>query len=83
MATYEDIAKSLQCRLAELTSDVAAIDTGLQSLLSADWEEQDTQLEGQDALESVEKTKLQEISQIRAASRRIEDGAYGICTKCG
>jgi len=80
---HEDIAKALGQRLAELTSHVAEIDEELRSALPADWEEQAAQLEGQDALEGIEKQKLREIQQIRAALQRIADGQYGVCAKCG
>jgi RNA polymerase-binding transcription factor DksA len=80
---YEDIAKTLAARLAELSGHIAEIDEELRSALPADWEEQATQLEGQDALEGIEKQKLKEIQQIRAALQRIEDGRYGVCAKCG
>ena len=80
---YEDIAKALELRLAELSGDIADIDQELRSALPADWEEQATQLEGQDALEGIEKQKLKEIQQIRSALQRIADGRYGICAKCG
>jgi RNA polymerase-binding protein DksA len=80
---HEDIAKAFEQRLAQLSSEVAEIDEELRSALPADWEEQATQLEGQDALEGIERQKLKEIQQIRAALKRIADGGYGICAKCG
>lgn len=83
MTSHEDIASELQRRLAELTQDVAGIDAELQKSLSADWEEQATQLEGQDPLEGIEKSKLEEIRQIREALKRIADGSYGVCAQCG
>lgn len=83
MTTHEDIAKALESRLVELTGHVAEIDSELQSSLPADWEEQATKLEGQDALEGIEKSQLQEIRQIREALRRIAQGGYGVCAKCG
>jgi RNA polymerase-binding protein DksA len=83
MKTHEDIAKALESRLVELTGQISEIDSELHSTLSADWEEQATQLESQDALEGVEKSKLQEVRQIREALRRIEQGSYGVCVKCG
>jgi RNA polymerase-binding transcription factor len=83
MTNYKDIAETLERRLFELTGHVAEIDSELRSSLSADWEEQATQLEGQDALEGIEKSKLQEIRQIRAALQRIAEGSYGVCTRCG
>jgi len=80
---YEEIASRLQRRLAELTGHIAEIDDEMRSALPADWEEQATELEGQDALRGVEKQKLQEIQQIRAALQRIAEGRYGVCVKCG
>ncbi len=83
MTTHDDIAKSLERRLVELSGQVSDIDNELHKLLPADWEEQATQLENQDALEGIEKSKLREIQQIREALRRIEQGGYGVCVKCG
>jgi RNA polymerase-binding transcription factor DksA len=62
---------------------VAELVQEMRTALPADWEEQATQLEGQDALEGIEKQKLKEIQQIHAALQRIADGQYGICAKCG
>ncbi len=83
MTNHKDIAKKLEHRLRELTGHVAEIDSELRSQLAADWEEQATQLEGQDALEGLEKSKLLEIKRIRAALQRIAEGEYGICVRCG
>jgi RNA polymerase-binding transcription factor DksA len=83
MKEFEDIAKALQARLAELTGGVAEIDSELRRPLSADSEEQATDLEGQDALEGLEKSKLSEIQQIRLTLKRIAEGGYGVCAKCG
>ncbi len=83
MENQEDLAKTLERRLVELTGQISEIDSELHSLLPADWEDQATQLEGQDALEGIEKSKLQEVRQIREALRRIAEGTYGVCAKCG
>jgi DnaK suppressor protein len=83
MKTHNDIAKTLEDRLIELLGQVSEIDSELHKLLPADWEEQATQLESQDALEGIEKSKLQEIGQIREALRRIAQGSYGVCVQCG
>ena len=83
MTHHKDIAQKLEHRLQELTGHVAEIDSELRSQLAADWEEQATQLEGQDALEGLEKSKLLEIKQIRAALERIAKGEYGVCVRCG
>jgi RNA polymerase-binding transcription factor DksA len=83
MKTHDDIAKALEDRLIELSGQVSEIDSELHKLLPADWEEQASQLESQDALEGIEKSKLQEIGQIREALRRIAQGSYGVCVQCG
>jgi RNA polymerase-binding protein DksA len=83
MKTHEEIAKALERRLVELASNIAEIDSELRSSLPADWEEQATQLENQDALAGVENSKLQEIRQIREALQRIGQGSYGVCAQCG
>ena len=83
MENQEDLAKALERRLVELTGQISEIDSELHSLLPADWEDQATQLESQDALEGIEKSKIQEVRQIREALRRIADGTYGVCAKCG
>ncbi len=83
METYQEIVKALENRLVELTGNITEIDSELHSLLPADWSEQATQLENQDALEGIEKSKLQEIHQIREALQRIAEGSYGVCAQCG
>ena len=83
MENHKDLAKALERRLVELTGQISEIDSELHSLLPADWEDQATQLESQDALEGIEKSKLQEVRQIREALRRIAEGSYGVCAKCG
>ena len=60
---YEEIVQALHARLSELTGHVAEIDSELRKPLSARNEEQATDLENQDALEGIEKSKLQEIQR--------------------
>jgi RNA polymerase-binding transcription factor len=83
MNKHEDVAKALKARLSELTGRVAEIDSELRTPLSADSEDRATDLEGQDALEGIENSKIQEIKQIGEALKRIADGTYGVCTQCG
>lgn len=83
MTSHGEIASALERRLKELTGDISQIDAELQSSLSADWAEQAAQLENQDPLEGIEKSKLQEIRQIRDALQRIALGTYGVCAACG
>jgi DnaK suppressor protein len=45
--------------------------------------EQATDLENQGALEAIENSEIHEIHQIQEALKRISDGTYGICARCG
>ena len=63
MSKHENIAKALKARLSELTTRVGEIDSELRKPLSADLEEQATDLENQDALEAIEHSGIHEIHQ--------------------
>jgi DnaK suppressor protein len=83
MNEHEEIAKTLNMRLSELRTHLAKVDHELHKLLPADSEDQAIELENQEALEGIEKTEATEIYQIEAALKRISEGTYGICAKCG
>ena len=83
MTKHENIAKALKARLSELTNRVVEIGSELRKPLSADFEDQATDLENQEALEAIENSKIHEIRQIQAALKRISEGTYGICVHCG
>jgi DnaK suppressor protein len=80
---HEEIVHALTSRLAELTGNVAEIDRELRKPLPARNDEQATDLENQDPLAGIEKSKLQEIQQIELALKRIAEGSYGSCSECG
>ena len=67
----------------ELMGRVSEIDGELRKSPSADSEERATDLENQDALEAIENSEMHEICQIQEALKRISEGTYGICAKCG
>jgi DnaK suppressor protein len=79
---HENIAKALHARLSELTGRVAEIESELRKPLSADSEERATDLENQEALETIENSEMHEIRQIQEALNRISEGSY-ICAECG
>jgi DnaK suppressor protein len=83
MNEHEPIAKALTMRLSELRAHLAKVDRELHKLLPADSEEQAIELENQEALEIIENTETTEIHQIEAALKRISEGTYGTCAKCG
>ena len=83
MNKHEEIAKTLNARLSELQRHLSKVDSELHKRLSADSEDQAIELENQEALEVIERTDIREIRQIQAALKRIADGTYGVCARCG
>jgi RNA polymerase-binding transcription factor DksA len=74
---------ALQQRLTELGARLEAIEDELDSHHDPDWEELAVEREGDEVLEATGRAGLSEISQIRAALKRIADGSYGDCATCG
>ncbi|MBL9074966.1 TraR/DksA family transcriptional regulator [Tabrizicola sp.] len=70
-------------RLGELGARLEAIEEELDSHQNPDWEELATEREGDEVLEATGNAGKAEITQIRAALKRIEDGSYGDCVRCG
>jgi RNA polymerase-binding transcription factor len=83
MNEHDEIAKALKARLSELRIHLAKVDRELHKPLSADSEDQAIELENQEALEVINKTETTEAHQIEAALKRISEGTYGACAKCG
>jgi RNA polymerase-binding transcription factor DksA len=73
----------LEARLAELGARLEAIEDELDSHHNPDWEDLATEREGDEVLEATGLAGQAEIPQIRAALKRIEDGSYGHCARCG
>lgn len=74
---------ALEQRLRELGVRLEAIEDELDSHQNRDWEDLATEREGDEVLEATGNAGLAEITQIRAALGRIEDGSYGVCVRCG
>jgi DnaK suppressor protein len=83
MNEHEKIEKALRARLSELRTRLAKVDRELHKQLPADSEDQAIELENQEALEGIGKTETTEIHRIEAALKRISEGTYGTCAKCG
>ena len=73
---------TLENRLAELKARVAELETDLRAPHSADSEEQATEREGDEVLEGLENSALEEIGLIEATLKRIDQGSYGTCEAC-
>lgn len=78
-----DRKAQLLARLRELGARLEAIEGELDSHQDRDWEELATEREGDEVLEATGNAGLAEITQIRAALKRIDDGTYGDCVRCG
>ncbi|NCW86829.1 MAG: hypothetical protein EBV69_12375, partial [Oxalobacteraceae bacterium] len=61
MSDFDFAKKALKTRREELAARVSSIDMTLQAPLSADFEEQAGDLEGQEQLEGLESAALKEI----------------------
>jgi DnaK suppressor protein len=83
MSDFDFAKQALKTRREELAARVSSIDATLQAPLSADFEEQAGDLEGQEQLERLEASALKELGAIDAALGQIAAGTYGICVKCG
>ena len=83
MSDFDFAKQALKTRREELAARVSSINATLQAPLSADFEEQAGDLEGQEQLERLEASALKELGAIDAALGRIAAGTYGICVKCG
>jgi RNA polymerase-binding transcription factor DksA len=73
----------LDARLVELGARLDGIEQELVSHHNPDWEELAVERADDEVLEASALTGLAEIPQIRLALRRIEEGGYGTCAKCG
>jgi RNA polymerase-binding transcription factor DksA len=74
--------RMLMERLSELTNRAARIDGDLRQLHSSDWIERATEVENDDVLEHLDSAVREEVEQVNAALRRIDEGLFGICAVC-
>ena len=82
MRPIDSVRSELEQRLAKLTTRVDKIERDLRRNLEADWSEQAQRAENDEVLESLDDHGIDEIHQIRAALKRMEDGTYGDCARC-
>lgn len=73
----------LEVQLAELKARFAHLQTDLAEPLNADSSERAVETEDDDSLEAQAALVSSEIESVTRALDRIENGTYGICTKCG
>ncbi len=83
MTDTEALKSQLEQRLAELEARVTNLETDLRAAHSQDWEERASEISGDEVLEGLESSAMNEITQIRSALKRIDDDSYGACSGCG
>jgi DnaK suppressor protein len=83
VSSHPTIAIALHTRLNELTQRVDDLESERRQPLDADFEEQATDLQDDEAVAALEDAGRGEIARIKAALKRIEDGTYGVCITCG
>jgi RNA polymerase-binding transcription factor DksA len=83
MSDYSDIEKLLRKRLAVLQEKVEEIDDELELPGDDDFEEMASEAQGDQVLEGVGLVANEEIQDIQLALKRIEEGNYGECGRCG
>ncbi|VAV99190.1 DnaK suppressor protein [hydrothermal vent metagenome] len=83
MPTHKEYRATLLSRLAELDTRLHRIECELDEPNSKDWEESAVENEGDEVLEQLGHSGQKEIARIRAALKRLRDGTYGICVRCG
>lgn len=74
---------ALEARLTALGVEVARLEAEAGQALEADWSEQANQIEELETAEGLEAVRLAEAHEIRAALKRMADGHYGECARCG
>ena len=70
-------------RIKELTAQMQKISDDLDQPLPADLEDQAIDLEDDEVLSSLGRANSDEVRLLNEALKRIADGSYGICAKCG
>lgn len=83
MIDTEALKAQFERRLATLKTRVKELQGELRSSHDPDSEERAKEIEGDEVLEGLESSALQEIAQIDAALARIAAGTYGACEGCG
>lgn len=82
---YSEIREDLEKKASVLRRRIEAIHkdrTRQDGPLSADWEEQATELENEEVLAELDVSQRETLKAIQAALKRLDAGSYGICVEC-
>jgi DnaK suppressor protein len=75
--------QQITARIKELTAHMQKISDDLDQPLPADLGDQAIDLEDDEVLSGIGRANQQEVRLLNDALKRIADGSYGICLKCG
>ena len=75
--------QTLLARRAELVGHLTEMEQQLDQTPTKDLEDFSTERQGDEVLEALGMTELNEVRRIDAALARVEAGTYGICLDCG
>jgi len=75
--------EQITARIKELTAQMQRISDDLDQPLPADLEDQAIDLEDDEVLSSLGRANSDEVRLLNEALKRIADGSYGVCAKCG
>ncbi|MDH5305967.1 MAG: TraR/DksA family transcriptional regulator [Myxococcales bacterium] len=82
MSSYELLRAKLQTRQDELMRRLGKVGASLRQVPDADSQERAVELENDEVLVGLDAGSIAELAQIRAALARLDDGTYGVCTRC-
>lgn len=83
MTRLEDRKTQLLERRKELATRLHAIEEELDSHQSKDWEELAVEREEDEVLENLGEAGIREVEMIDLALKRMDEGEYGVCQRCG
>ncbi|MEH6645969.1 TraR/DksA family transcriptional regulator [Sulfitobacter sp.] len=75
--------QNIEIRLTELWARLEKVEAALDEPADPDLEDQAIELEDDEVLESVGRAGQLEMRQLEDALKRIANGTYGDCAKCG
>ena len=78
-----EFRERLEMHKAELVERISKIRADVGGGLEADSSEQATQLENMEVLNALVQEGEDELAEIKAALRRLDDDTYGTCVTCG
>jgi len=79
----EVLRAQLQERLARLLRRVGTIQGDLRSAPDRDSQERASEQENDEVLEGLDEMSRAEVRQLRDALRKLDEGSYGTCSRCG